>query len=178
MSHVSFYTRYILLLFFIHHHPHFRFWRSSRWWLSSWRWRWSAIIQVSWADCCCCWFLSGEVSSHVNKLHCKQAAVNSVLWVCWLCPAAPLVTVAWVEMITLKKKADWQGYTVWLTVKRQIFPQDYGLLFREAWQYFPVDSFLLNLALFSCDCMQEGDGSRDCDLHVDNILFAPGLMYV
>ena len=38
--------------------------------------------------------------------------------------------------------------------------------------------FLLNLALFSCDCMQEGDGSRDCDLHVDNILFAPGLMCV
>ena len=54
----------------------------------------------------------------------------------------------------------------------------YGLLFSKAWQYFPVDSFLLNLALFSCDCMQEGDGSRDCDLHVDDILFAPGLMCV
>ena len=70
--------------------------------------------------------------------------------------------------------------TVWLTVLNGKFShKKYGLLFRKACQYFPVDSFLLlNLALFSCDCMQEGDGSRDCDLHVDSILFAPGLMCV
>ena len=82
-------------------------------------------------------------------------------------------------MITLKKKADWLGYTVWLTVLNGKFShRKYGLLSARHVSISLWTVFLLNLALFSCDCMQEGDGSRDCDLHVDSILFAPGLMCV
>lgn len=64
-------------------------------------------------------------------------------------------------------------------VKWQIFPQEVWVAIPQGMSVFPCGQFfLLNLALFSCDCMQEGDGSRDCDLHVDSILFAPGLMCV
>ena len=78
-----------------------------------------------------------------------------------------------------KKERSTGVYCMVDCVKWGIFPQEVWVAIPQGMAVFPCGQFfLLNLALFSCDCMQEGDGSRDCDLHVDNILFAPGLMCV